>query len=307
MQGKKNVLLSGYEQLKEYVPKKCILKQIDECLNFNFIYRLTHELYSKNIGRPSIDPTLFFRMQLIGYLFGIASDRKLCREIEVNLAYRWFCKLGLKEKVPDHSSLCRIRDRLGRQTYQAIFKKLLEKWYKQGLIQGKTLITDASIVAANASLDSMIPRKETDPKARQLKLYQQRYHDFRVGKKQRKIANQTHVSKSDADASLVSRNSSYSKLCYKVHYTLDNLNRIIVDCHSTSGACHECKVFPDRVNYILKNFGYKVQEWITDKGYGRGPTYSLLKSYKIQAYVPLHKKNMGNGKLNAGEFIYEKE
>ena len=144
-------------------------------------------------------------MQIIGYLYGIKSDRKLCEEIHLNLAYRWFCRLNLEDQVPDHSSLTKIRQRLGEKTFQRVFEHFIEKWCQAGIITGRKLFTDASLIDANASIDSMEERSDGDPNAKALKNYQQRYHDFREGEKQRRISNQTHVSQSDPDTTLVSR------------------------------------------------------------------------------------------------------
>lgn len=94
-------------------------------------------------------------MQIIGYLYGIKSDRQLCEEIHLNIAYRWFCGLNLEDKVPDHSSLTRIRDRLGVTTYQNIFEHLLKTWIKEGYVKGKRMMSDASLLDANADLDRL--------------------------------------------------------------------------------------------------------------------------------------------------------
>lgn len=293
--------------LREMIPDNHLLVKIDKALDLSFIYDLTKELYCKNNGRPSIDPVLFFRMQIVGYLYGIASDRQLCEEIHLNIAYRWFCRLNLEEEVPDHSSLTRIRDRFGVKTYQIIFETLIKQWQQSGIIKGQRMISDASLFEANADMDSLVEREDGDPNARVLKMYDQRYHDFKEGKKQRKVSNQTHVSKTDADASLVSRKNTYRKLCYKTHYSIDAPSRMITDCYATTGARHECGIFSERVAYQLEQFNFPVNEWIADKGYGRGPTYHYLREQKIRAYIPLHDDNLGEGKLSRGEFVYDRK
>ena len=99
--------------LELMIPRDHLLRRIDSKIDFDFIYDITERLYCPDNGRPSIDPVLFFRMQLISYLYGMKSDRELCREVHLNLAYRWFCRLKLTDTVPDHSSMTRIRDRFG--------------------------------------------------------------------------------------------------------------------------------------------------------------------------------------------------
>lgn len=291
--------------LDDFVPQNHILRKIDAILDLEFIYELTSSHYCPDNGRASVDPALFFRMQIIGYLYGIKSDRKLCEEINLNLAYRWFCRLNLGDGIPDHSSLTRIRQRFGEETFQRVFEHFIEKWVDAGLVTGRRLISDASLIDANASIDSMVERPDGDPDAKALKNYQQRYHDFREGKKQRRVSNQTHISHSDPEATLVSRKGTYRKMAYKVHYTIDSDSRIITDCHGTTGSKHECTVMPERISYLIDRFDLQAQEVIADKGYGRGPTYEHFHNLKIRTYIPLHDDNMGSGRLSRGEFAYD--
>ena len=100
--------------LESFVAKDHFLRQIDRVLDLKFVRELTAARYADGQGRPSIDPEVFFRMQLVAYFYGITTDRRLCEEVRYNLAYRWFCRLSLEDDVPDHSSLTRIRDRLRR-------------------------------------------------------------------------------------------------------------------------------------------------------------------------------------------------
>jgi transposase len=179
MQGKKHYQdrLFSTVNLAAMIPKNHLLVRIDRALNLGFIYDLTEDLYCSENGRPSIDPILFFRMQLIGYPYGIRSDRQLCEEVHLNIAYRWFCRLNLEDEVPDHSSLTRIRDRFGVGVYRAIFERIILGLREKGLIKAKKVIVDASIFAADASMDSLVEREDGDPNARELKEYEKRYHE----------------------------------------------------------------------------------------------------------------------------------
>jgi IS5 family transposase len=244
-------------------------------------------------------------MQLISYLFGIESDRQLCRDIHLNLAYRWFYRLPLYQSVPHHSSLTRIRDRMGTSRYQQIFKLMLLQWQKQGRFTGKQIVADATLVKANASMDSLVEREDADPNARVLKQYEKRYHDFQHGKRKRRVANQTHVSASDLDATMVYRKGTEGGLKYKVHYSADVKTRIITDCYTTTGSTHEGPILPARIDYLCDEMGFDVQEVIADRGYGRGPTYSaFFRQRKIRTYIPLHDAHLGKGKLTPTEFKY---
>ena len=309
MQGRKR-----YEQrlftmvnLEEMIRKDHLLARIDRVIDLDFIYGLTSKLYCSDNGRPSIDPVLFFRIQLIGYLYGIESDRKLCEEIHLNLAYRWFCRLNLEDLVPDHSSLTRIRDRFGVDTYQSVFEKLIQLLRDNGFIKGRKVMADASLVEADASINGLQEREEADLHARALRNYEKRYHDFREGNKRRKVSNQTHVSRTDPDATLVARPGTYGKLYYKVHYAIEGKNRFIIDCHATTGANHECKILPDRIDYLQNQLGMPVEEVTADKGYGRGATYGFLRERRIRSYIPLHDDNLGQGRLTRTEFKYDRK
>lgn len=120
--------------LESFVAEDHFLRRIDRVLDLSFIRELTAACYADGQGRPSIDPEVFFRMQLVAYFYGIATDRRLCEEIRYNLAYRWFCRQALESDIPDHSSLTRIRDRLGAGIFESIFRKIVEQCKQKGLV-----------------------------------------------------------------------------------------------------------------------------------------------------------------------------
>ena len=116
---------------------------------------------------------------------------------------------------------------------------LILQLQKRGIISGKRIISDARLVEADAAMDSLVEREDSDPEARQLKAYECRYHDFKEGKRERKISNQTHVSKTDPDSTLVSKGSTYKKLSYKTHYWIAADSSMIVDCYATTDSRYE--------------------------------------------------------------------
>jgi IS5 family transposase len=240
-------------------------------------------------------------------LFGIASDRRLCEEIQLNLAYRWFCQVQYTKDVPDYSSFTRIRDRFRVKHYQAIFDRLLQQLRARGIARGRRVMVDATLVEANASINSLEERPKSDPQARVLKMYEQRYHDFKAGKKQRQVSNQTHISSSDPDATLVSRPGIYRKLYYKAHYTTDAESHVILDYHLTTGAQHECTVMPERLTDLLDEGHWPIEEVSADKAYGRGPTYAFLRQRAIRTYIPLHIEHLGEGQLSRRDFLYDRK
>ena len=285
------------------IPKDHILKKIDKIIDFNLIRKITEPCYSSNNGRPSIDPELFFRMLLIAYLYGIFSDRQLCKEIRFNIAYRWFCKLGLANKIPDHSSLTRIRDRLGINIFKEIFLNIIAQCKKLGLIKGIRVMTDGTLFQANASLDSMIPRDKIVE------------HDLETNKivpgikppKARKINNKTYISNTDPDASLAFKHGTVRSLKYKNHLTIDADSRVILDTTITTGSTHESQVYLDRVAAIEKEISIKIQTAIADRAYGSGNIIQKLLDQNIKPNIPLFSGNSGKRDLVQEGFFYNQE
>ena len=115
------------------------------------------------------------------------------------------------------------------------------------------------------------------------------------------------MSKTDPEATIVSRIGTYRKLCSKAHYIADASSRCILDCHATTGARHEGPVLAERLDALIDTQGLGIKEVIADKGYGRGPTYSFLREKGVRAYIPLQHESIGKGRLSRGEFIYDRK
>jgi transposase len=143
--------------LEALVPAGHFYRHLDAKLDLRFVRDWVKECYATN-GRPSIDPVVFFRLQLIMFFEGIRSERRLIETAGLNLAHRWYLGYHLDEALPDHSSLTRIRDRLGRDVFQRFFERVVELCQEAGLVWGEELLFDATKVRANASLDSLRPR-----------------------------------------------------------------------------------------------------------------------------------------------------
>ncbi|MEE2026146.1 transposase, partial [Alkalimonas mucilaginosa] len=126
--------------LEELVPKDHLVRKVDAAIDFEFIREEVEHLYCKDNGRPPIDPVRLFKIMILGYLFGVPSERRLMQEIQVNVAYRWFLRMGLTEKVPDASTLSqnRIRRFNGTDVFQRIFDRIVEQAIEKRLIGGTT-------------------------------------------------------------------------------------------------------------------------------------------------------------------------
>jgi len=136
--------------LEERVPADHLLRRVAAGVDFSFVRRLTARFYS-HTGQPGIDPVVLFKMALLGYLYGITSERRLAEAIQLNLAFMWFIGYDIDERTPDHSVLSKARQRFGVTTYRAFFTEIVRQCEQAGLVQGNRLYVDSTLVKANAS------------------------------------------------------------------------------------------------------------------------------------------------------------
>src|SRR6185437_3275970 len=139
--------------VESLVPKDHLLRKIDSVIDFGFIRERVKHLYAENNGRPALEPVVLFKLLLLGYLYGVRSERQLMREVEVNVAYRWFLGFRLRDKVPDASTLSQNRRRRFAEStvYQEIFDHVVELAVNKGLASGAVLYTDSTHLKANAN------------------------------------------------------------------------------------------------------------------------------------------------------------
>jgi len=151
----KNIDLTNYEFvcIDDLVPQEHILRKIDKYIDFSFIDELVVDLYCHDNGRPATDPKILFKMLLIGYLFGIRSERQIVRDVQVNAAYRWFLGYSLTDKIIDASTISQNRKRRFNDTdvFQKIFDNIVLQATKHNLVGGKILYTDSTHLKANAN------------------------------------------------------------------------------------------------------------------------------------------------------------
>jgi transposase len=143
--------------LERLVPANHFYRQVEDKLDLKFVRDLVKDCYAAR-GRPSIDPIVFFKLQLIMFFEGIRSERQLMEAVNVNLAHRWYIGYDLDEAVPNHSALSKIRDRYGLEVFQRFFEEIVERCIRAGLVWGKELYFDGTKVRANADIDKQVPR-----------------------------------------------------------------------------------------------------------------------------------------------------
>src|SRR5215475_7900518 len=154
--------------LDEVVPDDHLVRQIGSVLDLSWVHAELAPYYSA-IGRPSIDPVLMIRMLIVGYVFAIRSERQICREVQVNLPYRWFCGLGLEDGIPDYSVFSRARNERFRESdiFRRIFERVVASCIEAGLVGGEAFAVDATLIEADANRQRSVPgqewKRERDP------------------------------------------------------------------------------------------------------------------------------------------------
>jgi transposase len=163
--------------LEDLVPEDNFYRQVERSIDLSFVRELAADFYS-NIGRTSVDPVVFFKLQLIAFFEGIRSERKLIETVNLNLAHRWFIGYDLDEPVPDHSSLSKIRERFGLEVFQRFFDHIVELCIQAGLVWGDELYFDSTKVQANANVNGMIDRTKYEAKQHLDQLFEETLSPF---------------------------------------------------------------------------------------------------------------------------------
>jgi transposase len=286
--------------LESFIAEDHFLRKVDRVLELSFVRDITAACYAVGMGRSSIDPEVFFRMLLVAYLYGIKSDRRLCEEVRYNLAYRWFCRLSLEDDIPDHSSLSRIRDRYGEKIFEVVFRRIVAICKDKGLVAHEChVMTDATLIAADASLNSLI-HNDTEI-AEQEAADQHRHRGLRDSSSARRVTNQTHTSRTDPEATLAQKEGTPRQLKYKVHQSIDADSRVILDTEVTTGARHDNQPYLGQLQRIRTRYQINIREATADRGYGSAAIIRTLQQQGITTYIPLWSGRVGNGKYLKGE------
>lgn len=306
-------------RLEELVPREHMLRRIDELIDFSFVHRGTEDLYS-HTGRPSIDPEVLLRMMVVGYLYGITSERRLCQEVQLNLAYRWFCGLNLEDKVPDHSTFSKNRHGrfAGRGLFREWFEAVVRQAQERGLVRAEHLTVDATTVEANASLGSLEPIVVSmEPQEYLRRVQEQNDQDASPeqeadqGREQsEKLSNQTHRSRTDPDARMLSMPYAKTRLAYSHNVLMDNAHRVIVDVEVTEPNVHqEGEVAAEMIERSRFRLGVLPESVGGDKAYGYGPAVGRLCEAGVQAHVPEPVQGQWNAQEIFGkkDFSYDRE
>lgn len=304
--------------LDSLVPADHLLRKIEATVDFSFIHDLVAPLYCADNGRPALDPTLMFKALFIGYLFGIRSERQLVRDIEVNVAYRWFLRLKLTERVFDASTLSQNRRRRYRDTTiaQEIFDRIVEQAIRAELVDGTVLYTDSTHLKANANKNKFA--KETIAKSRSdyWDALDQAINEDREehGKKPMKakprepVSKETKVSTTDPEAGYMVRDGKPKGFFYLDHRTVDGKLGIITDTFATPANVHDSIVYLSRLDRQRARFEFEVGAVGLDAGYATAGIAQGLEERRILGVTGYRRPTPPkDGMLAKKSFTYEAE
>lgn len=294
--------------LDDYIPQDHQLRQIDKLLDLSSLREHLAPYYS-HTGRPSIDPELMVRMLLIGYCYGIRSERRLCEEVQLNLAYRWFCRLSIEDKVPEHSTFSKNRHGRFRDSdvFRHVFEQVLQRGMAAGLVGGEGFAVDASIVEADVNRRR---HQEDDDDwgsgggSRAVREYLQglEEQDTPVGKSAKRI------SPTDPGARYTSAMRAPAIYAYSTNYLVDVRAGMIVDVEATpSYRPAEVASTKTMIDRVETRFALKPKRLIGDTAYGTADILGwMVEEKRIEPHVPLWEKGeRDDGTFSRSDFCYD--
>ena len=291
--------------MEDLVPKDHYLRKLNAAVDFSFIYNIMRPLYS-DIGRPSIDPVVLVKMLLIGYLYGIDSERKLEQEITVNIAYRWFLGLDLEDTVPDHSVFSKNRKRRFKdsEVFQEIFHEIVKKCAEVGLIGGQCVVMDSTHIkanAANGNADSVIVMEGPDEYWR--KLNDEYGQDIRQKTEDADITTTyKRKSVSDPEAGWMHRHPKPAGFHYLCHQSADIQYGIVTDVHVTPGDVTDAPYCAQRIAYQKRKLQLPYRWAGLDSGYDTVAVHHGLHKLGMRGYIHLNNGHTANWRKERGLF-----
>lgn len=343
MQGRKELTPKMLYQvhLQDLIPEQNFYRLLDKAIDFHFLYKATAQYYGEE-GQESIDPVVFFKICLVGYLNNINSDRKLIEYCSNCLDVRLFIRYDIDEALPWHSTISRTRQLYGEEVFLSLFKAVLKLCVSKGMIRGKRQAVDSVFIKANASMDSLVEKEvledasafvdeleensEFKTTSTRKKLVEQHhawkeeaYKDqpnpnFNIDKvdehgnliRPRFVSNHTHYSPTDSDARVSVKPGKARQLNYFGQIAVDDAHHVITGACSDFADKRDSQCIEKIVELTEENLnenGIELEELLADGGYSSGEALSYLHKKNIDAYIP----NFGQYKPERGGFIFNKE
>lgn len=313
MQGKKIFTPKLFHsfQLSERVPADNFYRRILSIIDFRWLYEATRHLYG-DTGNPGIDPVVFFKFMLVGYLENIISDRKLIEHCSMRMDLLLFLGYDIDEELPWHSTISRSRQLYGESIFEELFTKIVNQCIEKGMVSGHTQCVDSALIKANASLESIEPRQLQQS----LKTYitESKQDNVEPQKEENEELVQPGIAKkidpyrqnqnprystTDPDARLSQKPGKPLQMNYLASMSVDSSHHVITHIQADHADSRDSKYLKDIVSDTrnrLKQQGIRVENIVADTNYSSGDNYSFFERQNITAYIPVH-----------GKFEYEKE
>ena len=276
-----------YFRLEDQVPENHLLRLIDRHVSFDFVRAKLKASYS-DTGRPSIDPELLLRMLLVGYLYGVTSERKLVEELRMHLAWRWFTGLGFDQEIPHHSTFSKNRHGRFQESnlFQELFEEIVARCVEAGLVKGEHMSVDGSFIQANADHHSRVPREQLAEVAK----VNHTVREYLVELEQENpieppVPQQDKVSTTDPDSTYATKGGP-ARLGYYDNYLVDNASCVIVGVQATPARLSQESVAArDMIERYRQRYGYLPRTLAADTTYGNGELLQWLDERGIAPYI----------------------
>ena len=338
MQGKKQYTEQLFKsfQLSDRVPEDNFYRRLKDLLDLQWLYKETKKYYGTE-GQRSIDPVVFFKLILIGYLENLGSDRRIINTVSMRLDMLYFVGYDIDEVLPWHSTLSRTRQLYGEELFKKLFRQVLKQCIDKGMVSGRRQAMDSAPVKANASMDSLkakevlddgddytneltnneqedVSIKDTVTPERKKSVEQHHnwkskaYKDMPGGRNQHSqfVSNHTHQSTTDKDARVSVKPGKPRQLNYLAQVSVDTASHVITQIQSDYANRKDSQCFPSLLENTITNLrgsGIEIEEVLADGGYSSGEALQALEDNNIEGYIP----NFGQYKNSREGFIYDKE
>lgn len=339
MQGKKHYSEKLFKQfqLSDRVPEDNFYRRLKKLLDLHWLYKVTQKYYGTE-GQQSIDPVVFFKLMLIGYLENLGSDRRIINTVSLRLDMLFFVGYDIDEPLPWHSTLSRTRQLYREEVFKQLFKEVLKQCIDKGMVAGRRQVMDSVAVKANASMDSLIEKEILDDSSayadelkneeeqsdkedkesqtvsatryKAVELHHQwkakAYKDMPKRKEGRFVSNHTHYSLTDSDARVSVKPGKPRQLNYQAQVSVDVAHHVITQIQTDHADKRDSQCLPSLLKNTIDNLqqeGIQVEEVFADAGYSSGEALKALEENNIIGYIP----NFGQYKPSREGFTYDKE
>jgi transposase len=295
--------------LERHVPQDHLLRAIDRFVDLGELRAELASFYSP-IGRPSVDPELLIRMLLVGYCFGVRSERRLCEEVHLNLAYRWFCRLGLDGDVPDHSTFSKNRHGRFRESdlFRELFETVVRRCMAEGLVGGEGFAVDASLIKADANRQRCVPGEQGLPpeaSSRAIDEYLAVLDEAAFGAAT--PVTPKFLSPADPASRWTGANKGPAFFAYATNYLIDLDHAVIVDVEAST-AVRQAEVTAARtmIERVRERHDLSPRRLAADSAYGSAEMLDwLVNEQGVEPHIPvIDKSGRDDGTFSRSEFTY---